>query len=304
MSDGGREGECAGRGTGTSRSGRGRRRPDARGPPLLGKGAWGTVASSRGVTQSCLGAGGGAGVACWRQDPRAAMICCIPQRLPQVPVRWPPSPRLFILLPAAGLLAPGRGVLRPGPRERAACVSGPGQRGRCPMAWRLMPGRVPIHLISRGRFSAHLQLLWAEFPRFQPAPCPARPDALPPCQPPRSCPLCPWETWGVLGRLAGRAGGPWGLSVGRASWAQHSLWAHTTRGLSQLAVGARPPWKNTGSFLLRKGLAGGGWKEATLHAGGQGRGRQLWGAPRRLPCSRPWRLTEQASLRFGNQVLY
>lgn len=216
----------------------------------------------------------------------------------------PVTPCLFILLPAAGLLAPGRGVLRPEPRERAACVSGPGRRGRCPMAWRLMPGRVPIHLISRGRFSAHLQLLWAEFPRFQPAPCPARPDALPPCQPPRSCPLCPWETWGVLGRLAGRAGGPWGLSVGRASWAQHLLWAHTTRGLSQLAVGARLPWKNTGSFLLRKGLAGGGWKEATLHAGGQGRGRQLWGAPRRLPCSRPWRLTEQASLWFGNQVLF
>lgn len=60
-----------------------------------------------------------------------------------------------------------------------------------PEGWRLVPGRVPIHLISLGWFSEQLQLLWAEFPRFQPAPSPACPDALPSRQPQALLPVVP-----------------------------------------------------------------------------------------------------------------
>ena len=73
------------------------------------------------------------------------------------------------------------------------------------------------------------------------------------------------------------------MSVAGVSWAQHMLWAQATWGLSQLAVGAQLPWKNTDSLLSRKGLAGPGQEERAHHARRPGPGQWLWGAPRGLP---------------------
>lgn len=100
----------------------------------------------------------------------------------------------------------------------------------------------------------------------------------------RFCPLCPW---GVLARLAGRAGQPWGLSVTGVPWSLHVLWAQTTWGLSQLAVGAWRPWKNTDLFLSRKGLAGGRGGEGAHCMRGLGLCTATLGAPGGLPYSRP-----------------
>lgn len=75
-----------------------------------------------------------------------------------------------------------------------------------------MPGWVPIHLSA---VSKDLRLPWAEFPRFQPAPSPTRPDALPLRQPGACLPIVPvgdpggsWPDYPV-----GRTGGARGLSV-------------------------------------------------------------------------------------------
>ena len=82
---------------------------------------------------------------------------------------------------------------------------------------------------------------------------------------------------GVLARLAGGAGGPRGLSVARASWAQHVLWAQAPRGLSQPAVGTQLPWKNTDSLLSRKGLATMGRRLQLTVLGDQGLGKGFGG---------------------------
>lgn len=154
--------------------------------------------------------------------------------------------------------------------------SNPRPGGRC-------PAEFPSISFPRLGFLSVYGYFGLNSPDSSPLPAPPAQMLFLQASPGHFCPLCPWETRGVLARLAGGAGGPWGLSVARASWAQHVLWAQATWGLSQLSVGAQLPWKNTGLLLSRKGLAGPGQEERAHRARRPGPGQWLRGAPRGLP---------------------
>lgn len=185
---------------------RGRQGPDAGRPPILGRGAWGAMDglcfSCDTVRSECWPQGWGARLEPGDQGCKDSV--------------WSPSTqprsRWSKLLPPAGVLSPAEGPCslslqeELGNGERARTVRDPRRALTCGLE--AGTGSVPIHLVSPGRFPEGLQLLWAEFPGFQPAPSPTPTphNALPPRQPPHFCPLCPWETQGALGQISRRAG--------------------------------------------------------------------------------------------------
>ena len=182
----GRETSVAGRGAIRSRGGRVVR---SRGTPALGK-----EPGELWVLRGMMGVCGGEGWPAQRRGPELHSLFLPPGSVLLDPVCLKPCPQC-------------RGSH---PRRPKTCWKNPmgnvlsASRLR-PEAWRPVPGRVPIHLVSPARFSERLRLLWAEFPRFLPAPSPTCPDALPPSQ------SRAFQTQGGPGQISGWGGRATGI---------------------------------------------------------------------------------------------
>lgn len=176
-----------------------------------------------------------------------------------------------------------RGLCSPEPSGRTGECAFSGRPGSDPRPGGRCPAGFPSVSFPQLGFLSSYNYLGLNSPNSSPLPAPPAQMRFLHASPGHFCPLCPWETQGGLGQIRGRGGRATGIECRQASWSQHVLWAHATRGVSQLAGGAQLSWKNTDSFLSRKGLAGRGQKGGTHSARRPGPGHRLWGAP----CGHP-----------------
>lgn len=186
----------------------------------------------------------------WRRETRAAVICFGPWGPSSV--QWGPFAQL---LPQQGSYPRQQGLCSLETAARiwvwGACFQRPGsQAGSFPRRG----GWFPSISVPRVGFLSIYNYFGLNSPDSSPLPAQPAQMLFLHASLGHFCHCARGRPRGVLARLASGAGRPWGLSVAGA---------HATRGLSQLAVGAWLPWKNTDLFLSRKGLAASGQEQGT-----------------------------------------